>query len=71
VTNYILDDFFNPTPIGFPGELYVGGKGVTRGYLNRPDLTAERFLPDPFSKRPGSRMYKTGDLVRFLSNGAI
>jgi len=71
VSNYVLDEYLNPVPVGLPGELYVGGKGVTRGYLNRPDLTAERFLPDPFSKRPGGVMYKTGDIVRFLNNGAI
>lgn len=71
VKNYVLDEHLNPVPIGIAGELYVGGKNVTRGYLNRPDLTAERFLPDPFSTRPGSLMYKTGDLVRFLSDGAI
>ncbi|MBN1481965.1 amino acid adenylation domain-containing protein [candidate division KSB1 bacterium] len=71
VTNYVLDDYFNPVPMGWPGELYVGGKNVTRGYLNRPDVTAESFLPDPFSARPGSVMYKTGDLVRFLQDGAL
>lgn len=71
VTTYVLDEYFNPVPIGWPGELYIGGKNVTRGYLNRPDVTAESFLPDPFSARPGSLMYKTGDLVRFLKNGAL
>src|SRR3972149_1802926 len=58
-----------PVPIGVTGELYIGGAGVGRGYLNRPELTAERFLPDPFSAEPGARVYKTGDLARYLPNG--
>ncbi|KAG0198376.1 hypothetical protein BGX28_008193, partial [Mortierella sp. GBA30] len=61
----------NPVPIDVVGELYIGGPGVANGYLNRPDLTAERFLPDPFNSVPGARMYKTGDLVRYLPGGNI
>ncbi|KAG0346241.1 hypothetical protein BGZ54_005279, partial [Gamsiella multidivaricata] len=61
----------NPVPIGVVGELYIGGPGVAIGYLNRPDLTAERFLPDPFSNVPGARMYKSGDLVRYLPDGNL
>jgi amino acid adenylation domain-containing protein len=68
---YILDERLQPVPIGVTGELYVGGAGVGRGYLNRPDLTAERFLPDPFSAEPGARLYKTGDLARYLPTGNI
>jgi acyl-coenzyme A synthetase/AMP-(fatty) acid ligase/acyl carrier protein len=68
---YILDERLQPVPIGVTGELYVGGAGVGRGYLNRPELTAERFLPDPFSAEPGARVYKTGDLARYLPNGNI
>ena len=66
LTVYILDRHGNPTPVGIPGEMYVGGSGVTRGYLNRPGLTAQRFLPNPF--QPGSRLYRTGDLARWLPN---
>ena len=54
-----------------PGELYIGGAGLARGYLNAPDLTAERFLPDPFSDVPGARLYRTGDRCRWLADGAI
>ncbi|KAG0352352.1 hypothetical protein BGZ54_002839, partial [Gamsiella multidivaricata] len=68
---YVLDRHRNPVPIGIAGELYIGGPGVANGYLNRPDLTSERFLPDPFSNAPGARMYKTGDLVRYLPDGNI
>ncbi|RIK32674.1 MAG: non-ribosomal peptide synthetase [Anaerolineae bacterium] len=68
---YILDDNLEPTPIGVAGELYIAGDGVARGYLNQPDLTAERFLSDPFSNAPGARMYKTGDQARYLANGQI
>lgn len=68
---YILDRYGEPAPIGVVGELYVGGKGVGRGYLNRPDLTSERFLRDPFSSDPGARMYKTGDEGFWREDGTI
>ena len=68
---YILDAQKQLVPIGVPGELYIGGVGVTRGYLNRPELTADRFILNPFSKDSGSRLYKTGDLVRYLPDGNI
>jgi amino acid adenylation domain-containing protein/thioester reductase-like protein len=68
---YILDGRGNPVPVGVCGELYVGGAGVSRGYLNRSELTAERFMPDPFSTEAGARMYRTGDLGRWLSDGNI
>ncbi|MBT5267814.1 MAG: AMP-binding protein, partial [Candidatus Marinimicrobia bacterium] len=70
-TANILDVFNNPVPIGVPGELYVGGSGLARGYLNRPDLTQERFINNPFSEEANSRLYKTGDLVRWLPDGNI
>jgi natural product biosynthesis luciferase-like monooxygenase protein len=66
---YLLDGHRRPVPPGLPGELYIGGEGVTRGYLNREDLTLERFLPDPFVN--GNRMYRTGDLVRFDEHGTL
>ncbi|MBT6046209.1 MAG: amino acid adenylation domain-containing protein [Candidatus Scalindua sp.] len=68
---YILDEYFYPIPIGALGELYIGGLNVARGYYNRADLTAEKFIPDPFSDEKGARLYKTGDLVRFLPDGEI
>jgi amino acid adenylation domain-containing protein len=68
---YILDRNLQPVPIGVNGELYLGGPGVARGYRNRPELTAEKFIPDPFSKDPGARLYKTGDLARYLAGGNI
>jgi amino acid adenylation domain-containing protein len=68
---YILDAYQQLVPIGVPGEMYISGVGVARGYLNRPELTLERFLPDPFSQDSQARMYKTGDLVRWLADGNI
>ncbi|TBR56740.1 non-ribosomal peptide synthetase [Westiellopsis prolifica IICB1] len=68
---YLLDKHLNPTPIGIPGELYISGLGLARGYLNRLDLTAEKFIPNPFEKAGGDRLYKTGDLARYLPNGNI
>lgn len=68
---YILDRSMQSVPIGVPGELYIGGVGLARGYHNQPDLTAERFLPDPFSGEIGARLYKTGDRVRYRADGVI
>ncbi|PYP93195.1 MAG: non-ribosomal peptide synthetase [Candidatus Angelobacter sp. Gp1-AA117] len=68
---YILDPHLEPVPVGAPGEIFIGGHSVGRGYLNRPDLTAERFLPDSLSTVAGSRMYSTGDRARWLANGSI
>ena len=68
---YILDTGFEPVPVGVAGEIYIGGAGVCRGYLNNPVSTAENFLPDPFAGKPGRRLYKTGDWGRYLSDGNI
>nr|AGS49935.1 long-chain-fatty-acid--CoA ligase [uncultured bacterium esnapd24] len=68
---YVLDPRGEAVPIGVPGELYLGGGGVARGYLDRPELTAAAFLPDPFGPEPGARVYRTGDRVRFLPDGTL
>jgi amino acid adenylation domain-containing protein/thioester reductase-like protein len=68
---YILDYSGGPVAIGIPGEIYIGGESLARGYVNRPELTAERFIPDPFSLSPGARMYQSGDLGRWLPDGTI
>jgi acyl-coenzyme A synthetase/AMP-(fatty) acid ligase/aryl carrier-like protein len=68
---YVLDSLQQLVPEGVPGELYIGGQGVAKGYYKRPDLTAARFISDPFSKRPGARLYRTGDMVRRLKKGDL
>jgi aspartate racemase len=68
---YVLDENYQPVPIGVPGELYVGGDGLARGYLNRPGHTADKFIPNPFSSTPGTRLYRTGDVVRYLPSGEL
>jgi amino acid adenylation domain-containing protein len=68
---YLLDERLDPMPLGIPGEAYLGGIGVSRGYLNRPEMTAERFVPSPFGKEAGSRLYRSGDLARASESGWI
>ncbi|MCF5710490.1 amino acid adenylation domain-containing protein [Pseudomonas syringae] len=68
---YVLDARREPVPVGVAGELYVGGAGITRGYLNRPELNEERFLPNPFSEQPGARLYRSGDLVQWSADGSL
>ncbi|MDP6151442.1 MAG: amino acid adenylation domain-containing protein [Gammaproteobacteria bacterium] len=70
-TMYVLDEEGRQVPVGVAGELFIGGEGVARGYHERPELTAERFLPDPYSDQPGTRMYRTGDLARYLPDGRL
>ncbi len=70
-TVYILDEHLRQVPIGTPGELCIGGAGLAKGYLNQPELTAEKFIPHPWSSEPGAHLYKTGDLVRYLPDGQI
>lgn len=71
VESYVLDKYMQPVPIGVPGELYIGGVCLSRGYLNRPELTQERFIEHPFSEKTGKRIYRTGDLVRWRKDGEI
>ena len=68
---YLLDADLNPVPVGVSGELHVGGVGVARGYLNHPELTAQKFIQDPFSSQPSARLYRTGDLARCLPSGML
>ena len=68
---YLLDASLRPVPLGACGEVFLGGDGVAMGYWRRPDLTAERFLPDPLGSRPGGRLYRTGDLARHRKDGSV
>ncbi len=68
---HLLDEFMQPVPVGVPGELHIAGEGLPRGYLDRPELTAEKFVPDPFGAQPGARLHKTGDLARLRPDGSI
>jgi amino acid adenylation domain-containing protein len=70
-TLYVLDEQLEPVPVGVPGELHIGGDGLAHGYLKRPELTAERFIPHPFDSTTGARIYKTGDLVRYRTDGEV
>ena len=71
IHTYVLDSYLQLVPVGVPGELYIGGVGIARGYLNRSELTAERFIPNPYDTESGARLYKTGDLVRYRLDGNI
>jgi amino acid adenylation domain-containing protein len=68
---HVLDELMEPAPLGIPGELYIGGAGLARGYLGQPELTAQRFVPSPFSATPGERLYRTGDLARYRPDGNL
>src|SRR5207302_4547107 len=68
---YVLDRHLQPVPVGAPGEIHVGGDSLARGYLNTPDLTAERFIPNPFRPGAAGRLFKTGDLGRFRQDGTL